>query len=122
MEEKYGKNYYAIIFIIKNNDNYKNIENTVKKIIKKISNISNNGEVTKMYINNLIDLYPYNNFYIKYELSNYYLGEVRCLENDFREYIEELNINFIMLDMYIRKNLIIEYPELFSKKISYFIY
>ena len=114
MEEKCGINYYAIIFIIKNNDNYKNIENTVKKIIKKISNISNNGVVTKMYINYLIDLYPYNNFYTKLELSNYYMSDIRFIQNEFREYIEELNKNFIMLDMYIRKNLMIEYPELFS--------
>ena len=41
------------------------------------------------------------------------MGEVRCTKNEFIEYIEELNKKILILDMYIRKNLMIEYPELF---------
>ena len=34
-------------------------------------------------------------------------------KKEFLEYIDELNENFVMLDIYIRKKIKNEYPELF---------
>ena len=110
MKEKCGMNYNAIIYIIKNNEHYKNIKDNVKKIIKKISDISNNKEVSQ--INIVCSIGIYDNFYIHYKIPNeddHIIGS----RKEFNEYIEELKINLVMLDMYIRKNLQNEYPELF---------
>ena len=109
-------NYNAIIYIIKNNNHYKGVKDNVKKIIKKISDISNNEEVSQINIECSIGIY--NNFSIHYKIPNHdyqiICHPVRERQHiEFNEYIEELKINLVMLDMYIRKNLQNEYPELF---------
>ena len=111
LKKKCDMNYYAIIYIIKNNDHYKNLNDNVKKIIKIISDISNNEEVS--YIIMRCSRVPFAYFFIDYELSNnneiFRIGS----RKEINEYIEELKGNLIMLDMYIRKKLKNEYPELF---------
>ena len=111
LKEKCGMNYDAIIYIIKNNDHYKNINDNLKKIIKIISDISNNEEVSYIIIRCLIVPFAY--FFIDYELTNnnekYRIGS----RKEINECIEELKGNLVMLDMYIRKKLKNEYPELF---------
>ena len=117
LKEKCGiMNYEAIIYIIKNNDHYKGVKDNVKKIIKKISDISNNEEVSQINIKCSIGIY--NNFSIYYRIHNHdyqIIGHpVRERQHiEFNEYIEELKINLVMLDMYIRKKIRNEYPELF---------
>ena len=111
LKEKCGRNYDAIIYIIKNNDHYKNINDNVKKIIKKISDISNNEEVS--YIIMRCSIGSFNLLLIDYKLSNN--NEIFCIgsRKEINEYIEELKGNLVMLDMYIRKKLQNEYPEIF---------
>ena len=115
-----NKNMRAIIYIVKKNDHYKNMKGTIKKIIKKLYeiNVSSSGDISKdaiiswMNIRGLIGSYSID---ISYELKhehvtfNKYCGNKREL----LEYIDELNENLVMLDMYIRRNLQNEYPELF---------
>ena len=111
-------NYNAIIYIIKNNDNYKSAQDNIKKIMKKITDISNNEEVT------LINIYfsiiqneksiQYLNKNNNYIINDYEMSERKYIE--IKEYIEELKGNLVMLDMYIRKKLQNEYPELFIEK------
>ena len=88
LEKKYDMNYYEIIYIIKNNDHYKNLNDNVKKIIKIISNISNNEEVSYIFIRCSIVTIAY--FFIDYELSNnnekFHIGS----RKEINEYIEEL--------------------------------
>ena len=112
LKEKCGiMNYEAIIYIIKNNDHYKNLNDNVKKIIKIISDISNNLEVSYIIIR--CSVVPIAYFFIDYELFNnnekFRIGS----RKEINECIEELKGNLVMLDMYIRKKLKNEYPELF---------
>ena len=102
-------NYEAIIYIIKNNDHYKSVKDNVKKIIKKISDISNNEEVS--YIIMRYSIGSFNLLLIDYKLSNN--NEIFCIgsRKEINEYIEELKGNLVMLDMYIRKKLKNEYSE-----------
>ena len=68
LKKKCDMNYYAIIYIIKNNDHYKNLNDNVKKIIKLISDISNNEEVSYIIIR--CSIVPFAYFFIDYELFN----------------------------------------------------
>ena len=106
-------NYNAIIYIIKNNDNYKGVKDNIKKIMKKITDISNNEEVTLINIDCSIGIH--NEFYIHYRINSndYRINGYNIEIKEYKEYIEEIKINLVMLDMYIRKNLQNEYPELF---------
>ena len=109
-------NYEAIIYIIKNNDHYKGVKDNVNKIKKIISDNSNNEEVSQINIECSIGIH--NDFSIHYQIHNhdYKINGHQMRERkhiEFNEYIEELKINLVMLDMYIRKNLQNGYPELF---------
>ena len=109
-------NYEAIIYIIKNNDHYKNLNDNVKKIIKIISDNSNNEEVIILNIICIIGIKKF--FLINYKISgrDYQMIGYNIEIKEYKEYIEELKINLVMLDMYIRKNLQSEYSELFIYK------
>ena len=111
-------NYNAIIYIIKNNDNYKSAKDNIKKIMKKITDISNNEEVTRINIecsiiqNEISIQYRINNN--DYRINGHQMRERKNIE--LNEYIEELKGNLVILDIYIRKKLQNEYPELFIEK------
>ena len=111
-------NYNAIIYIIKNNDNYKSAKDNIKKIMKKITDISNNEEVTLINIECSIiqneKSIHYRNNNNDYRINDHQMSERKYIE--IKEYIEELKGNLVMLDMYIRKKLQNEYPELFIEK------
>ena len=108
-------NYNAIIYIIKNNDNYKSAQDNIKKIMKKITDISNNEEVTLINIGCSITQNETSIHYRinsnDYRINGHQMREWKYIE--INEYIEELKGNLVMLDMYIRKKIRNEYPELF---------
>ena len=105
-------NYEAIIYIIKNNDHYKGVKDNVNKIKKIISDNSNNEEIIIM---NIICGIGTRFYFIDYKISgrdNQTIGGNMFIK-EYNECIEELKVNLVMLDMYIRKNLQNEYLELF---------
>ena len=95
------------------------MKDTIKKIIKKLYeiNVSTSGDISKdviiswMHMRGFIGTYNHD---ISYELENKTFNINSCRnKREILEYIDELNENLVMLDMYIRKNLKNEYPELF---------
>ena len=113
LEKKCGEmNYEAIIYIIQNNNYYKGVKDNVYKIKKIISDNSNNEEIIIM---NIICGIGTRFYFIDYKISgrnNKTIGGNMFIK-EYNECIEELKINLVMLDMYIRKNLQSEYSELF---------
>ena len=116
-----NKNMIAIEYIIKNNDHYKNMKGTIKKIIKKLYEIneSSSGDISKdaiIYQMNIRGLIGTSSIDISCGLKDGHETvniNYRRNKRELLEYIDELNENLVMLDMYIRKNLQNEYPELF---------
>ena len=116
-----NNNIRAIIYIIKNNYYYKNMKDTIKKIIKKLYeiNVSSSGDISKdaiIYQMNIRGLIGTSSIDISCGLKDghetFYINYCRN-KRELLEYIDELNENLVMLDMYIRRNLQNEYPELF---------
>ena len=116
-----NKNMRVINYIVKNNDHYKNMKGTIKKIIKKLYeiNVRSSGDISKdaiIYQMNIRGLIGTSSIDISCGLKDghetFYINYCRN-KRELLEYIDELNENLVMLDMYIRKNLQSEYPELF---------